>query len=110
MSTQLIGVSICGICQHILVAPASMIWPYSLAFCAIFNALHSQDTMGSQAHDGISQLSFFTLILIGYFFYSQSQNIFLNLPTQSYNLNYRLHSLLSLHSSLLLFMGLLDCS
>jgi OPT oligopeptide transporter protein len=53
LSTQLIGFSIGGICHHILVAPASMIWPYFLASCAIFNTLHSQDTTGSLAHDGI---------------------------------------------------------
>jgi hypothetical protein len=71
MSTELIGFSIGGICQHVLVAPASMIWPGVLATCAIFNTLHSQDTTGSLAHNGISQMRFFTYVMIGYFLYSQ---------------------------------------
>ncbi|KAH9979447.1 OPT oligopeptide transporter protein-domain-containing protein [Lactifluus volemus] len=70
MSTQLIGFSIGGICQRVLVAPASMIWPGNLAVCAIFNTLHAQDTAGNQGRDGISRLRFFTYISIGYFFYN----------------------------------------
>ncbi|KAH9979452.1 OPT oligopeptide transporter [Lactifluus volemus] len=70
MSTQLIGFSIGGICQHVLVAPASMIWPSIFPLCAIFNTLHSQDTTGSWEHDGISRMHLFTYISIGYFFYN----------------------------------------
>jgi OPT oligopeptide transporter protein len=81
MSTQLTGFSIGGICQRILVTPASMIWPYRLAVCAIFNTLHSEDTAGSQVRDGISRLRFFAYVSIGYFFYSQFPNIFLGLST-----------------------------
>jgi OPT oligopeptide transporter protein len=110
MSTQLIGFSIGGICQCVLVAPASMIWPMNLPICAILNTLHSQDTTGSLAHDGISQMCFFTYVSIGYFFYSQFLNMFLDLPAQSHNLCYRLLSFLPFHSTLLLFMGMLDCS
>ena len=110
MSTQLIGFSICGICQRILVAPASMIWPYYLAICAIFNTLHSQDTTGSQARDGISRLRFFTYISISYFFYSQFPNMFLGLLSRSHDLYHRLLSFLPLHGSLLLFVGMLDRS
>jgi OPT oligopeptide transporter protein len=78
MSTQLIGFSIAGICKRILVAPASMIWPATLAICAIFNTLHTQETTGTRARGGISRQRFFTYILIGYFFYSQFSN---SLPT-----------------------------
>ncbi|KAH9979460.1 OPT oligopeptide transporter protein-domain-containing protein [Lactifluus volemus] len=70
MSTQLIGFSIGGICQCVLVAPASMIWPGTLATCAIFNTFHSQDTTGSLAYDGISQKRFLTYVMISYFFYN----------------------------------------
>jgi OPT oligopeptide transporter protein len=110
MSTQLIGFSIGGICQRVLVAPASMIWPYDLATCAIFNTLHSQDTTGSRGRDGISRLRFFTYVSIGYFFYSQFPNMFLTLPTRSHDLYYRLLSFLPLHGPLLLFVGMLDRS
>ena len=110
MSTQLIGFSIGGICQRILVAPASMIWPTDLAICAIFNTLHSQDTTGSRARDRISRMGLFTYISIGYFFYSQFPNVFLGLPIRSHNLCDRLLSFLPLHGSLLLFVGMLDRS
>ena len=110
MSTQLIGFSIGGICQRILVAPASMIWPANLAVCAIFNTLHSQDTTGSRGRDGISRMRFFTYISIGYFIYSQFPDMFLTLPIRSHNLYDRLLSFLPLHGSLLLFVGMLDRS
>jgi OPT oligopeptide transporter protein len=71
MSTQLIGFSICGIFKRILVSPASMIWPATLAYAAIFNTLHTQETTGTRARGGISRQRFFAYILIGYFFYSQ---------------------------------------
>jgi hypothetical protein len=71
MSTQLIGFSICGICKHILVTPPSMIWPETLAYAAIFNALHSQETTGTRARGGISGARFFTYVFVGYFLYSQ---------------------------------------
>ena len=78
MSTQLIGFSIGGICKHILVAPSSMIWPYNLAFAAIFNTLHSQETTGTYASGGISRARFFTYFFVGYFLYSQL--LFIHFP------------------------------
>jgi OPT oligopeptide transporter protein len=71
MSTQLIGFSIGGICKRILIAPPSMIWPAMLAYAAVFNTLHTKETMGTLARGGISRQRFFAYILIGYFFYSQ---------------------------------------
>jgi hypothetical protein len=71
MSTQLISFSICGICKHILVAPPSMIWPGTLPYAAIFNALHSQEITGIRTHGGISGARFFVYVFIGYFIYSQ---------------------------------------
>jgi OPT oligopeptide transporter protein len=71
MSIQLIGYSIGGICTPILVAPSSMIWPFLLAFAAIFNTLHSQETTGTHASGGISRARFFTYFFVGYFLYSQ---------------------------------------
>jgi hypothetical protein len=76
MSTQLIGISIGGICNPILVAPASMIWPYLLAYAAIFNTLHSQQTTGTHARAGISRMRFFTYVFLGYFLYSQFSILF----------------------------------
>jgi OPT family oligopeptide transporter len=71
MSTQLIGFSIGGICKSILVTPPSMIWPFLLAYAAIFNTLHSQETTGTHASGGISRARFFTYVFVGYFLYSQ---------------------------------------
>jgi OPT oligopeptide transporter protein len=71
MSTQLIGFSICGVCKPILVAPPSMIWPDNLAYAAIFNTLHSQETTGTRARGGISRARFFFYVFIGYFLYSK---------------------------------------
>ena len=76
MSTQLIGFSICGIFKRILVTPVSMIWPDNLAYCALFNTLHTQETTGTRGWRGISRERFFTYILIGYFFYSQLSSYF----------------------------------
>ncbi|CAK5270437.1 unnamed protein product, partial [Mycena citricolor] len=46
MSTQLIGFSIGGIARRFLVQPPSMIWPYNLVTCALFNTLHAQQYAG----------------------------------------------------------------
>ncbi|KAF8264675.1 OPT oligopeptide transporter protein-domain-containing protein [Lactarius quietus] len=70
MSTQLIGLSICGICKRFLVDPPAMIWPETLGFVALFNALHSVDTTGTEGLGGISRRRFFTYVFIGYFFYN----------------------------------------
>ena len=79
MSTQLIGYSIGGICAPILVTPSSMIWPYLLAYAAIFNTLHSQETNGDYASGGISRARFFTYVFVGYLIYSQF--LFIYFPT-----------------------------
>ena len=71
MSTQLIGVSIGGIFKRIVVAPPSMIWPGNLLTAVLFNTLHGQETLGTQARGGISRERFFSYVLIGYIFYSQ---------------------------------------
>ncbi|KAF8257803.1 OPT oligopeptide transporter protein-domain-containing protein [Lactarius quietus] len=70
MSTQLIGLSICGICKRYLVDPPSMIWPATLVFVAMFNTMHSPDTSGTQGLGSISRIRFFTYVLIGYFCYN----------------------------------------
>ncbi|KAI0250906.1 OPT oligopeptide transporter [Lactifluus subvellereus] len=70
VSTQLIGFSIGGICKHILVAPASMIWHRNLTYAALFNTLHAQDTTGTRSYGGISRQRFFTYIFVGHFFYN----------------------------------------
>ena len=71
MSTQLIGFSIGGISKRFVVAPPSMIWPGNLLKAALFNTLHNQETLGTQACGGISRLRFFYYVCIGYIFYSQ---------------------------------------
>jgi hypothetical protein len=71
MSTQLIGFSIGGICKRFVVAPPFMIWPETLISAVLFNTLHGQETLGTQARGGISRLRFFYYIFIGYIFYSQ---------------------------------------
>ena len=107
MSTQLIGFSICGICKRILVAPASMIWPVNLPAAALFNTLHTQETMGTRGLGGISRERFFTYVFIGYFFYSQLLSSFSTFS--SHNLfHLRLLAILPLHCPLNLLMGLLD--
>ena len=70
MSTQLIGFSMAGICKRFVVAPPSMIWPENLLTAVLFNTLHGQETLGTQARGGISRLRFFYYVFIGYIFYS----------------------------------------
>ena len=71
MSTQLIGLSIAGICKRVLVAPPSMIWPSTLVTATLFNTLHSQETSGTYSRGGISRARFFTYVFLGYILYSQ---------------------------------------
>ncbi|PPQ99373.1 hypothetical protein CVT24_009203 [Panaeolus cyanescens] len=59
MSTQLIGFSIGGIARRFLVQPPSMIWPYNLVTCALFNTLHAQTYAGVGNRGGISRERFF---------------------------------------------------
>ncbi|KAF7327111.1 OPT oligopeptide transporter [Mycena kentingensis (nom. inval.)] len=77
MSTQLIGFSIGGIARRFLVQPPSMIWPYNLVTCALFNTLHSQQYAGVGTRGGYSREKFFYIafacaacwyILPGYLF------------------------------------------
>ncbi|KAF8493699.1 OPT oligopeptide transporter protein-domain-containing protein [Russula emetica] len=70
MSTQLIGFSIAGIYKRFVVIPPSMIWPENLLTAVLFNALHGQKTLGTQACGGISRLRFFYYVFIGYIFYN----------------------------------------
>ncbi|KAJ7644816.1 OPT oligopeptide transporter [Roridomyces roridus] len=59
MSTQLIGFSIGGIARRFLVQPPSMIWPYNLVTCALFNTLHAQQYAGMGTRGGYSREKFF---------------------------------------------------
>ncbi|KAJ7435773.1 OPT oligopeptide transporter [Mycena galericulata] len=59
MSTQLIGFSIGGIARRFLVQPPSMIWPYNLVTCALFNTLHAQQYAGVGSRGGFSREKFF---------------------------------------------------
>jgi hypothetical protein len=71
MSTLLIGSSIGGIFKRFVVTPPSMIWPENLLMAVLFNTLHGQETLGTQAYRGISRLRFFYYVFIGIIFYSQ---------------------------------------
>jgi hypothetical protein len=72
MSTQLIGFSIGGICKRFVVTPPSMIWPQTLLSAVLFNTLHGQETLGTQARAGISRKRLFSYVFIDYMiFYSQ---------------------------------------
>jgi hypothetical protein len=71
MSTQLVGVSMCGIYKRFVIAPPSMIWPQTLLLAVLFSTLHGQETSGTQAYDGISRLRFFYYVFIGYILYSK---------------------------------------
>ena len=48
-----------------------MIWPDNLLTAVLFNTLHGQETLGTQARGGISRLRFFYYVSIGYIIYSQ---------------------------------------
>ncbi|KAJ7058464.1 small oligopeptide transporter [Mycena amicta] len=67
MSTQLIGFSIGGIARRFLVQPPSMIWPYNLVTCALFNTLHSQQYAGVGSRGGFSRERFFYIAFAGSF-------------------------------------------
>ena len=107
MSTQLIGYSIGGICKRFLVDPPSMIWPRSLVYAALFNTLHSQETSGNKGLGGISRVRFFTYVFIVYFCYSQlvSPDLLVCLRVDFF---LRFLSVLSVHRSVQLLVGLLD--
>ncbi|KIP05875.1 hypothetical protein PHLGIDRAFT_73529, partial [Phlebiopsis gigantea 11061_1 CR5-6] len=60
MSTQLIGFSIGGLARKLLVTPASMIWPSTLVYCALFNTLHSASYAGIGPREGMTRERFFT--------------------------------------------------
>jgi hypothetical protein len=64
MSTQLIGFSMGGLCHRFLVVPASMIWPETLASCALLNTLHTTDYPGIGERGGMSRKRFFMYVLI----------------------------------------------
>ncbi|KAJ6518167.1 oligopeptide transporter [Mycena vitilis] len=65
MSTQLIGFSIGGIARRFLVQPPSMIWPYNLVTCALFNTLHAQQYAGVGSRGGFSREKFFYIAFAG---------------------------------------------
>ncbi|KAJ7469724.1 oligopeptide transporter [Mycena latifolia] len=65
MSTQLIGFSIGGIARRFLVQPPSMIWPYNLVTCALFNTLHAQQYAGVGSRGGFSREKFFYVAFAG---------------------------------------------
>ncbi|KAF8147395.1 OPT oligopeptide transporter protein-domain-containing protein [Crassisporium funariophilum] len=65
MSTQLIGFSIGGIARRFLVQPPSMIWPYNLVTCALFNTLHAQEYAGMGNRGGLSRERFFFYAFAG---------------------------------------------
>ena len=108
----MLGFSIGGICKRFLVAPPSMIWPANLTMATLFNTLHAQETSGSCIRGGISRLRFFCYVFVGYFFYSQFFFPSETGPSTAVLICYcrRFSSLLSIHCSLKLLMGLLDSS
>jgi OPT oligopeptide transporter protein len=113
MSTQMIGYSIGGICKRFLVAPPSMIWPANLVTAALFNTLHSQETLGSQTRSGISRQRFFTYVFVSHIFYSTSVRfVWENLLCLFILIGHchRLLTLLSFHCSLEFLLDLLDGS
>ncbi|KAJ7260650.1 OPT oligopeptide transporter [Mycena rebaudengoi] len=65
ISTQLIGFSIGGIARRFLVQPPSMIWPYNLVTCALFNTLHAQQYAGVGSRGGFSREKFFYIAFAG---------------------------------------------
>ncbi|KAF8259053.1 hypothetical protein EI94DRAFT_1707431 [Lactarius quietus] len=71
ISTQLIGLSVVGICKHFLIDPPSMIWPENIVSTALSNTIHSLETSGTQGLSGILCSCFFAYVFIGHFFYSQ---------------------------------------
>ena len=64
MSIQLIGFSMGGLCRNFLVVPASMIWPETLAYCALLNTLHTTGYPGVGERGGMSRKRFFMYVLI----------------------------------------------
>lgn len=75
ISTQMIGYSIGGICKRFLVSPPSMIWPANLVTAALFNTLHSQETMGTHSRGGMTRERFFIYVFVGYIVYSQPSSL-----------------------------------
>ncbi|PNY26829.1 Glutathione transporter 1 [Tolypocladium capitatum] len=69
LSTQLIGYGAAGITRRILVYPAEMIWPKSLAQIALNKALHHDDGSREQSGWKITRYRFFICAFAGMFLY-----------------------------------------
>jgi hypothetical protein len=108
----MLGYSVGGICRRFLVAPPSMIWPANLVTSALFNTLHSQETMGTHSVGGVSRERFFVYVFVGYIFYSEPFSSWKKktFPFILIGCRYRLLTVLPLHRSLDLLLGLLDNS
>ncbi|KAF8342569.1 OPT oligopeptide transporter [Cantharellus anzutake] len=65
LSTQLLGFSFGGLLRRFLVWPASMIWPQTLVYAALFNTLHS--TYGGFDDGRLSRERFFSYVLVASF-------------------------------------------
>ncbi|KIO28914.1 hypothetical protein M407DRAFT_229195 [Tulasnella calospora MUT 4182] len=63
LSTQILGFGLVGLCDHLLVWPASAIWPTELAMCATLNALHAGDDAYSN-HKGPREITFFATVVV----------------------------------------------
>ncbi|KAI0687104.1 OPT oligopeptide transporter [Cytidiella melzeri] len=66
LSTQITGYAFAGLCRHVLVQPASMIWPSDLVTCTVLNTLHAEEDEG---RGGVSRYRFFIYVLMGSFFW-----------------------------------------
>ncbi|AMD20413.1 HDL331Cp [Eremothecium sinecaudum] len=68
ISTQCIGFCFAGLCQKILVAPGSMIWPTTLVTSTFLTNLHINQNFDHNTWK-MSRLKFFTIVLIAGFIY-----------------------------------------
>ncbi|KAL1925151.1 uncharacterized protein VTP21DRAFT_34 [Calcarisporiella thermophila] len=72
LSIQTLGYGFAGFLRRFLVRPASMIWPINLVNSALFHSLHRElppDVKKKAGRKSISRNQFFTMVLIGSFFY-----------------------------------------
>lgn len=75
LTTQLIGFSLSGLLQDLLVKPASMYWPSSLPVVTLYRVLHDKATTLTAV-----RLRFFTVVFALCFIYHVSADVALSYP------------------------------
>ena len=67
LATHLTGFGLAGICNRILIKPASLIWPQTLVTSTLLNTLHTEEDLIGNSAGGITRYRWFLYVMIGAF-------------------------------------------